>query len=126
MPASSTDPTIHAPLREEGTTTYKVFRILPESFKPSTWTPTCKLQDFYLKRHEFYLKLTRFQGLLPESQGQNLAVSVLHVPYSLDSGTPSSTDPTIHVPLRCELSSEYGIQKTVKASFRPWLSGKSA
>ena len=26
------------------------------------------------------------QGLSPESQGQNLALTVLHVPYSLDSG----------------------------------------
>ena len=25
------------------------------------------------------------QGLLPENQGQNLALTVLHVPYSLDS-----------------------------------------
>ena len=30
-------------------------------------------------------QLKRFQGLLPESQGQNLALTVLHVPYSLDS-----------------------------------------
>jgi len=28
----------------------------------------------------------RFEGLLPASQGQNLAFIVLHVPYSLDSG----------------------------------------
>ena len=27
-----------------------------------------------------------FQGLEPESPGQNLAVTVLYVPYSLDSG----------------------------------------
>ena len=27
-----------------------------------------------------------FDGLLPESQGQNLVVTVSHVPYSLDSG----------------------------------------
>ena len=27
-----------------------------------------------------------FGGLLPESHGQNLALTVLHVPYSLDSG----------------------------------------
>jgi len=31
--------------------------------------------------------LTLFQGLLPESQGQNVALTVLYVPYSLDSGT---------------------------------------
>ena len=29
---------------------------------------------------------TGFEGLLPESQGHNLAVPVLYVPYSLDSG----------------------------------------
>jgi hypothetical protein len=27
-----------------------------------------------------------FEGLLPESQGQNLAVTVLHVPYAFDRG----------------------------------------
>ena len=27
-----------------------------------------------------------FQGLSPESQGQNLALTVVYVPYSLDSG----------------------------------------
>ena len=31
-------------------------------------------------------QLERFYGLLPENQGQNLAVTVLYVPYSLDSG----------------------------------------
>ena len=30
------------------------------------------------------------QGPLPESQGQNLALNVLHVPYSLDSGCLAS------------------------------------
>ena len=29
-----------------------------------------------------------FQGRLHESQGQNLALTVLYVPYSLRSGTP--------------------------------------
>ena len=34
----------------------------------------------------FYLKAkARFNGFLPESQGQNLALAVLYVPYSLDS-----------------------------------------
>jgi len=32
-------------------------------------------------------QLKRFQGLLPESQGQNRALTVLYVPNSLDSGT---------------------------------------
>jgi len=31
----------------------------------------------------------RFPGLLPESQGQNRALIVLYVPYSLDSGRPA-------------------------------------
>ena len=30
-----------------------------------------------------------FQGLSPESQGKNLALTVLCVPYSLDKGYPS-------------------------------------
>ena len=29
----------------------------------------------------------RVEGLVPESQGQNLALTVLYVPYSLDSGS---------------------------------------
>ena len=36
-------------------------------------------------------RLTRFQGRLRESQGQNLAVTVLYVPYLLDSRTLRST-----------------------------------
>ena len=31
-----------------------------------------------------------FQGRLPESQGQNLALTVEHVPYSLNSGPRKS------------------------------------
>jgi hypothetical protein len=31
-------------------------------------------------------QLDRFCGLLPERQGHDLAVTVLYVPYSLDSG----------------------------------------
>ena len=30
----------------------------------------------------------RFQGIRPESQGQNLALTVLYMPYSLDSPQP--------------------------------------
>ena len=30
--------------------------------------------------------LERFQGLLPDSQGQDLALTILHVPHSLASG----------------------------------------
>ena len=32
-------------------------------------------------------QLTMSYGLLPENQGQNLALTVLYVPYPLDSGT---------------------------------------
>ena len=32
-------------------------------------------------------QLERFQGLLPEIQSQNLALTVLHVPDSLDGGS---------------------------------------
>ena len=32
-------------------------------------------------------RLEWLKGLLPKSQGQNLALTVLNVPYSLDSGT---------------------------------------
>ena len=31
-------------------------------------------------------KLARFEGLSPESQGQHLGLTVLHVPCSLESG----------------------------------------
>jgi len=34
-------------------------------------------------------QLRRIEGLPPESQGQNLALTVLHVPYLLDSGRPA-------------------------------------
>jgi hypothetical protein len=33
-------------------------------------------------------QLKIFQGLLPQSHGQNLAWTVLYVPHSLDSGYP--------------------------------------
>ena len=32
-------------------------------------------------------QLETLEGLLPDSQGQNLALTVLYMPYSLDSGT---------------------------------------
>jgi len=41
----------------------------------------------WIQRNRFRAKrelLDRFSGLLPESQGQNLPVTVLYVPYSLD------------------------------------------
>ena len=42
-------------------------------------------------------QLKTFEGLLPTSQGQNLAFTVLHVPYSLDSsgGTDSEPSPLV-------------------------------
>ena len=36
-------------------------------------------------------QLETVEGLLPESQGQNLALTVLYVPYSLDSCLPELT-----------------------------------
>ena len=41
------------------------------------------LKDFRAKREQ----LTRFQRLLPESQGQHLALTVLCVPCPLDKST---------------------------------------
>ena len=39
-------------------------------------------------------KLKMFEGLLPESQRQNLAVSAIYVPYSLDGGPHYTTHPS--------------------------------
>ena len=47
------------------------------------------LQETYAFISRFRAKreqLKRVQGLLPERSGQNLALTVLYVPYSLDSG----------------------------------------
>ena len=40
------------------------------------------------------------QGLLPQSQGLNLALAVLHVPYSLDSGHQTGTGYEAHAWVR--------------------------
>ena len=40
------------------------------------------------------------QGLLPQSQGLNLALAVLHVPYSLDSGHQTGTGYEAHTRAR--------------------------
>jgi hypothetical protein len=39
--------------------------------------------------------LERPYRFLPESQGQNLALTVIYVPYSLDSGSPGYGEPRI-------------------------------
>jgi hypothetical protein len=36
-------------------------------------------------------RLERFSEFLPESQGHNRALTVLHVPYSLDSGSQTAS-----------------------------------
>ena len=39
--------------------------------------------------------LTRFYGLLPEHQGQNLALTALYVPYSLDTKAANNRRSTL-------------------------------
>ena len=49
------------------------------------------LPPYRFQAYRFQAKkeqLERVHGLLPASQGQNLVLTVLHVPYSLDSGLP--------------------------------------
>jgi hypothetical protein len=71
---------------------------------------------------------SRFYGLEPGSQGQNLSLSVLYVPYSLDSGKGCLVSGVLDgahpegVFVRTldscvPLSSELGTYKTVKARF---------
>ena len=50
-----------------------------------TVVPTVHLYDPHRCRAKSEL-LYKFKRLLPESQDQNLALTVLHVPCSLDSG----------------------------------------
>ena len=45
-----------------------------------------KKKNGYLRFRAKWGQLTRFYGLLRERQGQNLAFTVLSVPYWLDSG----------------------------------------
>ena len=51
----------------------------------SIWMITMQVTDRFRAKRE-YLKTQ--QVLLPESRGQNMAVTVLHVPHSLNSGGP--------------------------------------
>ena len=68
-------------------------------------------------------KLHKSERLLPESPGQNLALTVLHVPYSLKSGTgkgiQSSPRARDHRP-----SSEYGIDTPANGTHKP-VNGKN-
>ena len=56
-----------------------------------------------------------FQRLLPESQGQNLALTVLHMPCSLDSGQRLKSSPL--------LSPHQGLGRGCQKSFPPQCSG---
>ena len=58
------------------------------SERPSTARITLVSQYYHFRARREELK--RFKGLLPESQGQNLALTVLYVPYLLDSGRGST------------------------------------
>jgi hypothetical protein len=78
--------------------------------------------------------LTRFQRLSPGRRGQILAMTVLHVPYSLDivpyRGPPGLGAARLPGLFRAgpgagPLSSESGTYKTVTTRFWPWLSDKS-
>ena len=63
----------------------KTFKVVPGPGRGSRWSPT-KVR-FREKREHF----KGFQQLLPESQSQNLAVTVLCVPYSLDRDAREET-----------------------------------
>jgi len=60
--------------------------------------------------------LKPFKGLSPESQDQNLVLTVLYVPSSLDSGYTVRFPNTTCVPLPSDLEHN----KTVKARFWSW------
>ena len=68
-------------------------------------------------------QLNKVQGLLREREGQNLALTVLHVPYSLDSGMLTIACVSgLRFRGRREplpLSSVYGAYQAVKARCRP-------
>ena len=54
--------------------------------KIATGTLICHRKQFKLSFRAKREQLKSFSGLAPESQGQNLALTVLYLPYSLDSG----------------------------------------
>lgn len=57
-------------------------------------------------------QLEMFQGLVPESRGQNLVLTVLHVPYSLDVGQKKKRRPArerAKVAVPCSIISRSGI-----------------
>ena len=72
-------------------------------FKPEFFTPTCSLPQTVCQsyappsvapapQHRFRAKRehsNRFYRLLPEDQGQNMALAVFYVSYSLGSGSDS-------------------------------------
>ena len=73
----------------------------PESINPKTKTytqveyegavgtaPTTPGTPYRFRAKRKQLRM--FSGILPERQGQTLDVTVLHVPYSLSSGTPAT------------------------------------
>jgi hypothetical protein len=53
------------------------------TIRPNPGHAPCRISRFRAKRTQ----LKPFEGLSPEIQGHNLAVTVLHVPFSLDSGS---------------------------------------
>ena len=58
------------------------------------------------EKHRFRAKreqLTTFHGLFPESRGQNRALTVLYVPYSLDSGPTTAGLTTTSIQKYCFL-----------------------
>jgi len=58
-----------------------------------------------------------FCGLLPESQGQNLAVTVIYVPYSLDSGMGLTSG------LDCLIYAIFAQQRNAKVAYRAKVAG---
>ena len=56
----------------------------------SRWTRLQSCRLFCCRFQAKRKRLEKFQGLLPERQGQNLAMTVLYVPHSLDNGRRKS------------------------------------
>ena len=77
----------------------------PNPYHPS-YQPSELLPSVVTSASERRGKLKRFEGPLPESQGQNLALSVLHVPYPLDIG-PWTLNPEYHTPTKIKTLQGY-------------------